>query len=115
MIALLGYTVGRNEILVSGQPHFDFAIRLSFLTSLGVDIASLEVHGSLNGRNVSVNVEIVSLIGTNLAKNISGLVLGQGQLNLDIGRSSLDSIVQLVLLLVDIDLLTIRGDEETIL
>lgn len=107
--------VRRNEILVSGQPNFDFTIGLSLFTSLGVDIASLEIHGSLDGRDVGVNVEIISLVGTDLAQNISGLTLRQSQLNLDVRRGGLDGIVELVLLLVDIDFLTIRSDEEAIL
>ena len=100
---------------MSGQPNANQTVSVNSLTSLGVHIASLQIHRSLDSRDVSINVQIVTVIGTHLSQNIGGLILGQGQLDLDIGRSSFNSIIQLVLLLIQIDLLTIRSDEETIL
>ena len=94
---------------MSGQPHADQTIGINSLTSLGVHIASLQIHRSLNSRDMSINVQVIPVISTHLSQNIGGHVLRQGQLNLDIGRGVLDSIVQLVLLLVQIDLLTIRS------
>ena len=110
-----GYTVGGDEVLVSGQPDSNQAILGSLLTSLGVDIAGLQIHDGLNGGDVGVDIEVVTLIGVHLSENISGLVLGQSQLDLNIGAGGLDRIIELILLLIDIDLLAIRGNKETVL
>ena len=94
---------------MSGQPHADQTIGINSLTGLGVHIASLQIHRGLDSRDVGIDVQVIPVISTHLSQNIGGHVLRQGQLNLDIGRGVLDSIVQLVLLLVQIDLLTIRS------
>ena len=110
-----GYTVRRNKVLVGGQPDSNEAVLSGFLTSFRVDITGLQIHNGLNSGDIGINVQIVTRISIHLTENISGLILRQLQLDLNIRRSSLDSIVELVLLLVQIDLLTIGSYQEAIL
>ena len=100
---------------MGGQPHADQTILSGFLTGLGVDIASLQIYRSLDSRDMGINVQVIPIIGTDLSQNISGHVLRQSNLNLNIGRGSLDRIIELVLLLIQIDFLTIRSYQITVL
>ena len=111
----LGYSVGGDKLLVSGQPDLDSAVGISSLTSLRIDVTSLQIHRSLDGRDVGIDVQVVPVIRAHLGQDVGGLILRQSQLDLDVRRGSLDGIVQLVLLLIQIDLLPIRGNKEAIL